>query len=372
MLLVYQHQLRLGPQTVQGLFGVYVLGLLPGLFLGGPASDRFGRRAITRSGLVLSGCASLLLLLGEWDQTALYAGRMVAGVATGSVFSVGTAWLREISPDQPKLAARKAAVVMTAGFGIGPLAAGALGQWIREPLVLPYLPHLLLTAAVLPSLWIVRNPEPARPDLGQRPIVTHHSYVPRLFKCVVVPLAPWVFAAPTVAIAFLPAALDASDDAVAFSAAVAALTALAGLLIQTPLRKIEERGVIYIGFGLAAAGLIVAALTVIADELLLVLVAGVILGGSYGACLAAGVRLVNRIAPSDRLATLTAAFYGLTYCGFIAPFFLAILERWARPSLLLFGMAALAVCSAGWVAVQQLDDTTAPNATISAEIRPLR
>jgi MFS family permease len=40
MLVVYRDELGLGAGTLAALFGVYALGLVPGLLLGGPASDR--------------------------------------------------------------------------------------------------------------------------------------------------------------------------------------------------------------------------------------------------------------------------------------------------------------------------------------------
>jgi len=46
MLIVYRHALGLGPGAIAGLFTVYGVALIPGLLIGGPASDRFGRRAV--------------------------------------------------------------------------------------------------------------------------------------------------------------------------------------------------------------------------------------------------------------------------------------------------------------------------------------
>src|SRR6202045_3291438 len=64
MLIVYRHELRLGAAAVAGLFLVYALTLIPGLLIGGPASDRFGRRPVVLPFVVLSPLASLLLVLG--------------------------------------------------------------------------------------------------------------------------------------------------------------------------------------------------------------------------------------------------------------------------------------------------------------------
>ena len=45
MLLVYRQRLGLGTGTLEALFGVYALGLIPGLLIGGPLSDARGRRS---------------------------------------------------------------------------------------------------------------------------------------------------------------------------------------------------------------------------------------------------------------------------------------------------------------------------------------
>ena len=44
MLLVYHGQLGLSTGTLEALFGVYALGLIPGLLIAGPVSDARGRR----------------------------------------------------------------------------------------------------------------------------------------------------------------------------------------------------------------------------------------------------------------------------------------------------------------------------------------
>lgn len=46
LLLLYRAELGLSATVVQGMFALYVLGLVPGLLLGGPCSDRWGRRRI--------------------------------------------------------------------------------------------------------------------------------------------------------------------------------------------------------------------------------------------------------------------------------------------------------------------------------------
>ena len=58
MLIVYRHELGLGANVVAGLFLVYALTLIPGLLVGGPASDRFGRRPVVWPFVALSPLAT--------------------------------------------------------------------------------------------------------------------------------------------------------------------------------------------------------------------------------------------------------------------------------------------------------------------------
>ena len=50
MLLLYRSQLGLSAATVEAMFGLYAIGLMPGLLVGGSLSDRIGRRRVCRSG----------------------------------------------------------------------------------------------------------------------------------------------------------------------------------------------------------------------------------------------------------------------------------------------------------------------------------
>src|ERR1700760_1249869 len=98
MLIVYRHELTLTAGEVAGLFLVYALTLIPGLLIGGPASDRFGRRPVVWPFVALSPVATLLFVLGPRSLIMLAAGRAVAGLCSGVVFGSATAWVQEVSP----------------------------------------------------------------------------------------------------------------------------------------------------------------------------------------------------------------------------------------------------------------------------------
>ncbi|MFI6603141.1 MFS transporter [Nonomuraea sp. NPDC050536] len=156
LLIMYQTRLDLSATTIQATFGMYVLGLIPGLLLGGPISDRYGRRRVMIPTLLGSLLATTLLILGGTAAPWLFAGRLVAGMASGAAFSSGAAWIKELSPN-PADGPRRITIAMTIGFGLGPLAAGTLAQWAPWPTALPYLPHLAITLTALPLTLPTRN-----------------------------------------------------------------------------------------------------------------------------------------------------------------------------------------------------------------------
>jgi MFS family permease len=355
MLLVYSHSMGLGTGTLEALFGAYALGLIPGLLIAGPLSDAYGRRPVVIPAAALSLVASLTLVAGAHTVALLFLGRLLAGVSAGAVFGAGTAWLREASLPPfgdagLATAARRAAVAMTIGFALGPLLSGLVAQWAPQPGLTAYLPHIALMIAVLAAAGAAPETVAVTPDRRLRlsvPGVRH----PR-FRRHVGPMAPWVFAAPAVAFALLPTVVGANHaaDGVALTAAITAMVALAGVLIQPLARRLEavasgpNAGTV--GLFVASAGLLLSAGAAQARQIWLLVPCGLVLGAAYGLILVAGLLEVQRLAEDGGLAGLTAAFYVLTYLGFAAPYLLALGSHVAGYPLLLMIAAALALGTA--------------------------
>src|ERR1035441_8483331 len=98
MLIVYRHELNLSAAAVAGLFAIYAATLVPGLLIGGPASDRYGRRPVVLPFVLLSPVATMLLILGPRNLAILAASRALAGLCSGVVFGSATAWVQGLSP----------------------------------------------------------------------------------------------------------------------------------------------------------------------------------------------------------------------------------------------------------------------------------
>jgi MFS family permease len=329
LLLVYRSELNLPDSAITGIFGIYAVGLVPALILSGRAADRYGRRAVLRPAMLVSVLASVVLMIGPW-WPLLYVGRLLAGVASGAAYSAGTAWVTELSA--PGLGARRSAAALSLGFGIGPLLAGVLAQWLPLPTELPYIVHLALMAGAVALAWRVPETAPAtrRTERSQwvpRPAISRH------FLLGVVPWAPWVFGTVAISIATLPALLanhsgGAISTPVAFSGLVGGLTLPLGALVQPIARRFDQASHLHgpvAGLLLASLGLAGTAVVAWRPDIPLVLAAAVALGTGYGILMVTGLARVELLAEQHEFAGLVSIFYALAYLGFAAPYLVAAL-----------------------------------------------
>jgi MFS family permease len=366
MLVAYRLHRGISIAVNDALFGVYAVGLIMALLLGGPAADIWGRARLVRPAVVVSIMATVLLMAGSDSLPLLFTGRFVAGVASGAIFAAGTAWVKELStaPFEPgwveDAGARRATIALSLGFGLGPLAAGIVAQWAPDPLVTAYLPHLVIALAALPLVWLAPEtltPGPPGSPVGffrrlRVPSVRHHR-----FLGIVVPAAPWVFAAPAVAFAVLPSLVSGRTGgyAIIFAGAVGFLTLGVGVAVQPLARRLDRPGELRgatLALVFVSTGMVVAAVAAQTRSPVLVVVATLPLGAGYGMGLVSGLLETQRAAGPDDLAGLTAVYYALTYIGFGVPVLLAWLSHLASYPVLLCGLAVLAVLSLTIVRVQ--------------------
>ncbi len=355
LLAVYRRTLGLSDPQATAIFGVYALGLIPGLLLAGPASDRYGRRPLMLTFTALPLLATGVLITGQWGSPGLYAGRLLTGVVSGAVFSVGSAWVKELSADAPAGAgARRSALALTAGFAVGPLIAGLLAQWAPAPQTLPYLLHLLLAALAL--ILLPRAPEtvPAHRNGSRAPLrIVVSSTRSRRFTRVVMPLAPWVFGSVTLVFTTLPAhaAGGVGGLTVAFPGVLAALALGAGIAVQPLGRRLHDAAIARgtadgaaTGLGLVTVGCLGAAAATAHPGVLAATAAALLLGAGYGLCILCGLREVEALAPAGELGSLVALFYALAYAGLAIPFLIALAAPYlGNPTALLLAALAAAL-----------------------------
>jgi MFS family permease len=130
------------------------------------------------------------------------------------------------------------------------------------------------------------------------------------------------------------------------------LAAGAGIMVQPVARRMGRSRLLAASLAVVVVGMVVAAAAAATVQPALVVLAALVLGAGYGSCQVCGLLEVQRLAPPDHLAGLTAAYQAVSYLGFAAPFPLAAAQHAVPPSVLLLGVAALAALTLIWTTRQ--------------------
>ncbi|MDF2469129.1 MAG: putative drug resistance efflux protein [Rhodococcus erythropolis] len=328
--------------VLDGVFGIYALGLLPGLLTGGAVSDRVGRAVVVLPGALIASLGTLILLLWH-DAPGLMVGRLVVGIGAGLAIGAGTAWAADL---RGKSGTVMAGVALTSGFALGPLFSGLLAQFAAFPLATPFVVSAVLSvgSVAAAAVWS-RTPAPTKaamftqiPDRAER-----SGTGVKVALLWALPLAPWVFASATVSFVTMTARLGDRYSGPLLPGFAAALTLGAGILVQTAARHRNwgpQAGTV--GAALAALGYCLVAVGGAHPALGLFIVCALVLGTAYGLCLREGLLDLESLAPPASRGALTGIFYVGTYLGFGLPVLLVVIEPTMGPSLPLVILAAVA------------------------------
>jgi hypothetical protein len=170
----------------------------------------------------------------------------------------------------------------------------------------------------------------------------------RRFVRGVVPMAPFVFALPTIPTASMPGMLDHAlgGAPIAYVGILCVMTLFAGVGAQPITRRLSPALGARLGMIVGAAGVALGALAVATQTPALLLAVAPIMGGAYGMCMTAGLETVQRIALPDARGGITGLYYVLTYFGFASPWLLAMASRIVAPASSLWLTAAVAAAVA--------------------------
>lgn len=350
LLAVYRTQDGISEQVVTGMFATYVAGLAPALLVAAWLSQHVGKRTVIRPALLLSVFSTLLLILGSQAEWLLFAGRLAAGVAIGAAMGPGTAWLKELSADAPPgTGARRATIALSSGFALGPLVSGAIAEWLPAPQVLPYVVHLVGMVGIAALAWGAPEADPSdHPTPSIRAVLVHLDAP--WFWHALLPSAPWVFAAGTAGFVLAPSLVHGGWSGSPVLAGVSAgVTLGTGVLVQPSIRRLgaaHSHVVLPLGLALTTVGLVLVTLLAVTGSAWFLLPVWLVLGAAYGTNLVGGLGLVERRTPIPLMAPTNAVFYVLTYVGFIAPYWVALLTAWfTKPQILGAGAVLAAIIS---------------------------
>lgn len=355
MLVVLRDQADFSTIVVNGAFGIYALGLVPCLLIGGVLADRIGARHIVLTGVLTSAAGNLVILV--WQSTpGLFVGRFVIGLGVGLAMSAGTAWAGRLRGASGVVLA---GILLTTGFAVGPIASGILAYLLSDAaaVAVPFLVAIALSClAVLASLLV--GDAPATPSLGSAvevsptPVEPPHRSIGRALATSI-PVALWVFSTATVALVTLTERVAPQVSIGVLLPGLSACIAFSsGLLAQGLARRFEWGPVTgVVAACIAGAGFFLTGLGADAPPVWVFGGAALLLGTAYGLALREGLLDVEAYAPTDRRGTALGIYYIFTYCGFVLP----VLFAWLVPTagyvmpLVVVGVLAFAAAALrGW------------------------
>ncbi|ORV51752.1 MFS transporter [Mycobacterium europaeum] len=335
---------QLSPATLDVIFGVYALGLLPGLLVGGRASDAFGRRSVALAGSATAVAGTIAMLCSQ-QYDALLIGRLIVGLGVGLAMSSCTAWASDLNG--PAGAAAAGAALM-AGFAIGPFAGAVIAAAGPAGIRLSFGIAAAVGVAAMSVVVVTARHSGAAArsttEVWEPPTPAEQGVAPALSWAM--PLAPWVFASATLGFIAIPGRVHTGLAApLAAGTATLMVNGVSGLIqvLARARRWGPQAGIA--GAALAALGYAVTALAPPAIPLALGVPLFVMLGCASGLCLREGLIDLEAAAPKRLRGGLVGAFYVVTYIGFGLPLILATVGRTVSTAILAV-MAALALLTA--------------------------
>ena len=336
---------HLSTATIDTIFGIYALGLVPGLLVGGRVSDALGRPTVAWSGSTIAVVGTVAMLLSQHSDVLL-AGRLIVGAGVGLAMTAGTAWASDL---KGPAGAATAGAVLIAGFAVGPFAAGVIAAAGSLGVRLSFgIAAALLVVAMLIAIVAVQRSGVTGSAIthdSKRPTSARLSAAQALSWAL--PLAPWVFASATLGFTTIPHLLHTGFPAPLAAGTAALIVNGSSLLIQVFARTR--------GWGpqsgtaaalLAALGYAATAASPSSMTLALGLPLLPILGCASGLSLRAGLIDLETSAPQRVRGTLTGVFYAVTYVGFGLPLLLTTVGSAKLSATILAVMAVLALAAA--------------------------
>ena len=313
---LYRERDRLSAFTITIVYGIWAAGTIAALVAVPFIAQRIGRR-----GVMLAAVATMIAAAGElaaWKALpGLLLGRLLTGAAVGLAAGTAITYLIELrlraDPNASPVLARTIGTSVNVGaLGIGPLVAGCLAAWARQPLTLPYLVWIVLGAVAFVGL--ATAPETGAPVANRAPFSVRLP-LPAGAATLAAFAANGLFAG--LSGLFLATTLHHPSHALA--GATLFIVFSAGVLSQLATARLKASRVFALGTISMLVGLVlvVIAVRLSTPSLALFLVSGGLIGAGAGAVFKGTTGLVldgtvpeNRVAMTAEL--LIALFVGLS------------------------------------------------------------
>ena len=347
--IMYKQAFGFSQITLTLIYAAYVIGNLGGLLFFGRLSDQIGRRRVAAAGMIMMIIAALVFLSAA-GIGALYAGRILSGLAIGVGAGTGTAWLAELIDDETK---SRATVIATSanfiGLGVAALIAGVLAEYLPWPLHLPFIVYLVVLLAVTILVFLVpetvTESRPSIRDLSIQPRISVPSEIRTQF------VAPAVAGFGSMALVGFYAALAPSllanelhvtSHAVAGAVFLELAIVVSGTIVATRSLSSRSSMLLALVLMLPSVALIVAAQLATSMALLIVATAACAVAAALG--YRGSLQVTNQIAPPNRRAQIVSSYLICAFAGNALPVIgVGVISTFAGPVTASLAFAATIV-----------------------------
>jgi MFS family permease len=305
---IYQAMWHFSSVTLTLVFASYVLVLLAALLVFGRLSDHVGRKPVIVFATLMQVVAMALFATAD-GVVALFAGRVVQGVATGAALGAIGAAMLEIDAARGTIAN---SVAPPLGTALGGFISGILVHFLPAPTLLVYV--VLSALYLLQAAAILAMPEPgrARPGAWQslRPQLAVPANVrPALRAALPVLVAGWTMAGFYASLG--PALVHrvfGYDASLGGGIALFLLAGSAGAAVML-LRGLAPERLLRLGAHSLAAGSAIVLAALVEHSLAAFVLGAIVAGAGFGTGFQGGVRTVVVAAtPAQRAAVLSVVF----------------------------------------------------------------
>lgn len=324
---LYQDAWGLSAGDVSNLYVIYMIGALSGLVFLGRLGDRIGYTATLVAALLLALVGSVICMAAQ-GMTVLAIGRFMVGIAGTMATSAGAAGYINLTPPERKAnATLKCSLLVSFGFGAGPVIGGIVGQWMPMPLVVAHVPSIV---SMLLAVVLMSRIEPRMPVSELKGRLSLRDFMPALTwpkgdTALVFALAS-VLPFITFGVFGLYASMAPSivRNVLGLGGPVVSGLGIAFILTGSCITQIVFKRMHYghsalIGLGMLALsnGLMIFNLGSGSAMLFSIGLCATAIG--HGASMFAGSQVVNLIADHTNRSSLTASYWAVGYCGSIVP-----------------------------------------------------
>jgi MFS family permease len=317
---IYETEWQLSPLTTTMVFAVYAFAALGAVLVSGRISDVVGRKPVMIGAFATMILGLVVFLLADSVPMLLLA-RALHGAAVGATVVAGAAALLDLRPERGARSGQLSGVAFNVGIAVAVLGTAVLAQYAPSPLRTPYVVIAAVCLAAGAGILALREPHTTRVKARitiAKPSVPQEIRADFWFSAIGV-MAAWSVLGVLLSLYPSLAAAKTGVHNLVFGGVVVASTALSAALAQLFATRIPARRAAVIGDLGMAASLLATIPALATKEPAVVIVAGLVLGATFGLGFGGSLRHLAEVVPHDRRGETMSAYYLLAYSAMALP-----------------------------------------------------